>query len=309
MPIALGEDAIGVILSGTGHDGALGLKAIKARGGLTLAQGANGTAPEYPGMPESAVATGAVDLHVAVEEMPAYILAARQARLAALPDTGQPRLDVDRIRPAICDVLRSRLGHDFSQYKFQTFMRRVQRRTQVLRLTSYDDYIALLEGDRTEVVLLFRDLLISVTRFFRDIATSRHRDIATPRRSRRWKGTLFRNCSKARTPPVNCGSGYRVAPRGRRLTLWRYCCASTWTRCPPGRGSRYSPATSMRLRLPLPARAAIRRLCWRAWRMIDANRGIRSRGIGRQSRGRKGLSGRRDTDGAAHPLPVLIWLR
>jgi two-component system, chemotaxis family, CheB/CheR fusion protein len=170
MAIALGEDAIGVVLSGTGHDGALGLKAIKARGGLTLAQGSNGTAPEYPGMPDSAVATGAVDLHVAVEEMPAHILAARQARLAALRDAGQSPPDLDRIRPAICDILRSRLGHDFSQYKLQTFMRRVRRRMQVLKLTSYDDYIGRLEADRTEVVLLFRDLLISVTSFFRDIS-------------------------------------------------------------------------------------------------------------------------------------------
>jgi two-component system CheB/CheR fusion protein len=171
MAAALGEDAVGVVLSGTGHDGALGLKAIKARGGLTLAQGTNGTAPEYPGMPDSAVAAGAVDLHVAVEEMPGHILAARQARLATLREADQPILDIDRIRREISDVLRSRLGHDFSQYKLQTFLRRVQRRMQVLQLTSYADYIARLKVDREQVVLLFRDLLISVTSFFRDSET------------------------------------------------------------------------------------------------------------------------------------------
>jgi two-component system CheB/CheR fusion protein len=168
MADSLDEDAIGVILSGTGHDGALGLKAIKARGGLTLAQGSNGTAPEYHDMPDSAVAAGAVDLCVPVEEMPGQILAERQVRFAAAAEAGQPAADADKIRLAICDLLRSRLGHDFSQYKRQTFMRRVQRRMQVLRLAGYGDFLARLEADREQVVLLFRDLLISVTSFFRD---------------------------------------------------------------------------------------------------------------------------------------------
>jgi two-component system, chemotaxis family, CheB/CheR fusion protein len=168
---SLTEDAIGVILSGTGHDDSLGLKAIKARGGLTLAQDGDGSGPEYPGMPASAVAAGAVDLYVRVEDMPARILAARQVRLATLRDGEQPAPDIGKIRTAICNILRSRLGHDFSQYKQQTFMRRVQRRMQVMRLTQYDDYIRLLESDRDEAALLFRDLLISVTSFFRDADT------------------------------------------------------------------------------------------------------------------------------------------
>jgi two-component system, chemotaxis family, CheB/CheR fusion protein len=171
MAATLEEDAIGVILSGTGHDGALGLKAIMARGGLTLAQGSNGTTPEYSGMPDSAVAAGAVDLHVAVEEMPSQILAARRARLKAHREVDQSALDADKIRSAVCHILRSHLGHDFSQYKLQTFTRRVQRRMQALRLTAYEDYIALLGTDREQIVLLFRDLLIGVTSFFRDTAT------------------------------------------------------------------------------------------------------------------------------------------
>ena len=150
---SLAEDAIGVILSGTGHDGALGLKAIKARGGLTLAQraGRRLPGPEYPGMPDSAVAAGAVDLYAPVEEMPDRILAARQMRLATLRDADQATPDGEKIRLAICGILRSHLGHDFYQYKHQTFMRRVQRRMQVLRLTSYDDYIRLLKTDREQV--------------------------------------------------------------------------------------------------------------------------------------------------------------
>ncbi len=160
-------------------DGALGLKAIKARGGLTLAQGVDGSAPEYPGMPQSAVATGAVDLHIPVDQMPDRILSARKLRPASLEEAEKPELEADKVRLAICDILRSRLGHDFSQYKRQTFMRRVQRRMQVLRLSSYDDYRTRLAADREQAVLLFRDLLISVTSFFRDASafTALERDI------------------------------------------------------------------------------------------------------------------------------------
>ncbi len=165
------EDAIGIVLSGTGHDGSLGLKAIKARGGLTLAQGRDGSGPEYPDMPNSAVAAGAVDLYVPVEEMPERILAARRVRAETQASAGSPAPDEASIQTSICDVLRSRLGHDFSHYKQQTFMRRVQRRMQVTRLTRYSDYISLLETDRDQAVLLFRDLLISVTSFFRDPET------------------------------------------------------------------------------------------------------------------------------------------
>lgn len=164
----LGEDAIGVILSGTGHDGALGLKAIKARGGLTLAQASDGSRPEYSGMPDSAVAAGAVDLHVVVEDMPAHIMAAHKVRMHSAGDARQSSQDIGAVRLDICRILRTRLGHDFSQYKHQTFMRRVQRRMQVLRIMTYADYVARLTEDQEEVVLLFRDLLISVTSFFRD---------------------------------------------------------------------------------------------------------------------------------------------
>jgi two-component system, chemotaxis family, CheB/CheR fusion protein len=168
---SLAEDAIGVILSGTGHDGSLGLKAIKARGGLTLAQGRDGSGPEYPGMPDSAFAAGAVDLYVRVGDMPERILAARNILLATRRGGDEPWPDASKIRTAICDILRSRLGHDFSQYKQQTFMRRVQRRMQVTRVTKYDEYVRLLETDHEQAVLLFRDLLISVTSFFRDAPT------------------------------------------------------------------------------------------------------------------------------------------
>ncbi len=161
----LGEDAIGIVLSGTGHDGALGLKAIKARGGMTLAQGTDGTAPQHDGMPESAIATGAVDLIVPVQDMPRVLLAAQAARNAPAPASA---LETDTARLGICEILRARVGHDFSQYKDKTFLRRVQRRMQVLGIADLNTYVARLEDDRGEAVLLFRDLLIGVTTFFRD---------------------------------------------------------------------------------------------------------------------------------------------
>ncbi len=162
----LGEDAIGIVLSGTGHDGALGLKAIKARGGMTLAQGSNGTAPQHDGMPHSAIATGAVDMIVPVEDMPRVLLAAQAARHA--PQAAASAQQTDAARLSICDILRARLGHDFSQYKDKTFLRRVQRRMQVLGIAELPAYVARLEKDRGEAMLLFRDLLIGVTTFFRD---------------------------------------------------------------------------------------------------------------------------------------------
>lgn len=175
-----GEYAVGVVLSGGDGDGTLGAKAIKARGGLTLAQVADGTAPIQPSMPASAIAAGLVDIQLPAEAM--------GTRLAAFARTVGPSGEVtdegDRadgassgadareptktIRTEICGVLRSRVGHDFSGYKPKTFLRRVHRRMQVHGLETHDAYIARLREDPSEATALFRDLLINVTAFFRD---------------------------------------------------------------------------------------------------------------------------------------------
>lgn len=168
-----GALAVGIILSGSGSDGTLGLKAIKEYGGLTVAQGSNGEAPRYPAMPSSAIAGGVVDLVLPVEAIPARLiefvgdLAAPAIAVEDDPETDPPPGTADA-RDAICDILRTRVGHDFSGYKDKTFFRRVQRRMQVARLGSLDAYVAHLRDDADEAGLLFRDLLISVTGFFRD---------------------------------------------------------------------------------------------------------------------------------------------
>jgi two-component system CheB/CheR fusion protein len=158
------EHAIGVVLSGGGHDGTLGLKAIKENGGLTIAQGANVTRPRFAEMPSSAVAAGIVDLELPVETIPERII--DYVRNWGAFDTGH-RGDA---LTTIFNLLRTRTGHDFREYKERTFQRRVQRRMQVVQTTKLEDYADRLQREPDEVSALFRDLLIGVTDFFRDAA-------------------------------------------------------------------------------------------------------------------------------------------
>src|SRR6185503_13851337 len=156
------------VLSGSGSDGSLGIKAVKEAGGLTLAQGSDGSQALFKEMPESAAATGLVDLVLPVEDMAARLLAyARSGE--HLKETPEPKSarDAAELR-LVYALVRSRVGHDFSRYKERTFLRRAQRRMQVLQLSRLDDYVKRLQQDGNEATLLFRDLLIGVTNFFRD---------------------------------------------------------------------------------------------------------------------------------------------
>ncbi len=167
------EAAIGILLSGSGSDGALGIKAIKERGGLTIAQGSNGRGPLHSEMPDAAIASGTVDIVAPVEQIPSRLVDyAHSFRLlegeAIEADEQRPDADLAQQYQPVYRLLHSRTGHDFSGYKKKTFARRVRRRMQVLAVTGLDDYIARLQQDDEEVKLLFRDLLIGVTNFFRD---------------------------------------------------------------------------------------------------------------------------------------------
>ncbi|HEY3852048.1 MAG TPA: CheR family methyltransferase [Steroidobacteraceae bacterium] len=167
----LKERAVGIVLSGTGSDGALGLKAIKERGGFTIAQGKNGSAPQYGEMPAGAIATGAVDLVAPVEEIPGHLLRLKRTLIESPAGGVEGGASSESARIEICAILRSHLGHDFSDYRRQTFLRRVERRRQVLNLATLEEYIATLNANPAEATLLFRDLLIRVTSFFRDRET------------------------------------------------------------------------------------------------------------------------------------------
>jgi two-component system CheB/CheR fusion protein len=163
------ENAVCIVLSGTGSDGALGLSAVKEHGGLTLAQ-AGFDHVAMSGMPHSAAATGLVDHVMPVEKMPVKLVEYQRhlSQVASRKSADGTRGDAAAHLATISALLRARIGHDFSHYKEKTLVRRIQRRMQVLRTDTVPDYIAHLREAPSELELLFRELLIGVTQFFRD---------------------------------------------------------------------------------------------------------------------------------------------
>ena len=165
-----GENAVGIILSGFGSDGTAGIEAIKEGGGLTLSEAAFDHRAKF-GMPQSATAGGFVDYVLRPEEIPARLLEHRNFRSrGGAHDLNEPMGPSGRANhlTTICAVLNSRLGRDFGQYKSSTLMRRVRRRMQVLHIDDPLEYIVQLRSLPNEPELLFREILIGVTRFFRD---------------------------------------------------------------------------------------------------------------------------------------------
>ena len=159
------ERAICVVLSGTGSDGTLGLRAIKSEGGMVMVQSPSTT--EYDGMPCSAIATGLVDYELPPAEMPAQIISyVNHAFSRPLQPGAVPR--AASALNKIFILLRNQIGHDFSLYKPSTIHRRIERRMAVHQIETIGAYVSFLQQTRTEVDALFRDLLINVTSFFRD---------------------------------------------------------------------------------------------------------------------------------------------
>lgn len=165
------EYAVGVVLSGGDSDGTLGVKAIKEHGGLTVAQTGDGSGPLNPGMPQSAIKAGLIDISTSAEDMGSKLVAfARSFDLLDTLADGEPQdASGSKASQEIYGLLRNSSGHDFSGYKTKTFLRRVNRRMQVRQATTIEDYVTLLKSDAEEVANLFRDLLINVTNFFRDL--------------------------------------------------------------------------------------------------------------------------------------------
>ncbi len=159
----IGEQAVAVILSGTGSDGTLGVKAVKAAGGMVMVQDPQTAA--NADMPRNAMAGGLVDAVLAPAEMPQSLLA-WSARIP-VPPSALEGLPEETLR-AILDRLRAEIGHDFSGYKRSTISRRILRRVGIRQVADAADYVRLLSEDPAEVRLLFRDMLIGVTSFFRD---------------------------------------------------------------------------------------------------------------------------------------------
>ena len=161
------ELAIGIVLSGTGSDGTLGVRAIKSEGGMVMAQ--SPTTTEFDGMPQSAISTGLVDYELAPAAMPAQLIAYASHAVGRLHHfASHPEPTVDRSIQKVFLLLRAQTGHDFSQYKPSTIHRRIDRRMAIHQIDTLQGYVKYIQETPDEVEALFRDLLIGVTRFFRD---------------------------------------------------------------------------------------------------------------------------------------------
>ena len=161
---ACGSEAVGVILSGTGADGTSGIRYIREAGGITVAQAPDES--EYDGMPASAIATGLVDLVLPAAAIPAALL---RLRKSGAQSDGYG--DAPATEAGLADVLaalQQQTGHDFSQYKRGTVLRRLDRRLRFNEVGTVQDYLPLLRASSVECQALLRDLLISVSSFFRD---------------------------------------------------------------------------------------------------------------------------------------------
>ena len=169
-----GSRSAAIVLSGADGDGTIGIKRIKEKGGLTVAQ--SPSEAEYDEMPRSAIATGMVDWVLPVAEMPNRLLEyQRIQRRVRLPEENPPvpsggieqSDDENALREAL-SLLQMRTGHDFSCYKRATILRRIGRRMQVNSIEELPAYLAFLQLHPSGAMALLQDLLISVTNFFRD---------------------------------------------------------------------------------------------------------------------------------------------
>ncbi len=212
--------AIAVVLTGTGSDGTLGVKEIKAHGGLVIVQDPNEA--EYDGMPQSAIATGLVDFILPVAEIPAAILRydRTQPRLAFPKEGEEISQDETVLLHKVFAQLRTRTGRDFSRYRRSTVLRRLTRRMQLNYLEDLSTYSRKAWERPEEVRALADDLLITVTDFFRDPEVfERLQNVEIPRILRE------QDCSRQRPHMVGGMFDRRrgvfigdVAPGGSRKT-------------------------------------------------------------------------------------------
>lgn len=161
-----GHKAIGVVLSGTGNDGTVGLSDIKSEGGITFAQ--DYTA-KFDGMPRSAIAAGTVDFILSPTEITREIMEiARHPYLSAEQRAVQVQEASEPSLNKVMQILHHSMGVDFTHYKKNTLYRRINRRMVLHKLESIADYVKLLRGNQPEIESLFQDILINVTSFFRN---------------------------------------------------------------------------------------------------------------------------------------------
>ncbi|HZK97957.1 MAG TPA: chemotaxis protein CheB, partial [Prolixibacteraceae bacterium] len=161
------EKSIGIILSGMGSDGSLGMKAIKEKNGAVLVQ-EPGSA-KFDSMPRNAIQSVVVDIVAPATELPAKLIAFLQFIPIIKADDDKEILNKSNLEKIII-LLREQSGHDFSLYKKNTLFRRIERRKGVHQIDKINSYVRFLQGNPKEVEILFKELLIGVTSFFRDTA-------------------------------------------------------------------------------------------------------------------------------------------
>ncbi len=163
-----GRDAIGIILSGTGSDGTLGIRAIKEAGGMVMVQ--DDKTAKFNGMPRSSISTGLVDYILPAEKMPEELINYVKHPFIKKPRTiDQVITHDDDVLSKILMLIRDYSGLDYSYYKEKTILRRLEKRLGINRIDSFEEYIQFLNESDREKDILFKELLIGVTRFFRDV--------------------------------------------------------------------------------------------------------------------------------------------
>jgi two-component system CheB/CheR fusion protein len=168
LALDMKEQSIGVILSGMGTDGTLGIRAIKEKAGVVLVQ--EPATAKFNGMPKSAIDSGMADFIAPAEELPAKIIS-YLGHAPLITGEGSSREEkADSALEKTIILLRVNTGHDFSQYKKSTMYRRIERRMGIHQIDKINIYIRFLQENPQEVEILFRELLIGVTNFFRDPA-------------------------------------------------------------------------------------------------------------------------------------------
>jgi two-component system CheB/CheR fusion protein len=161
------ERAACIVMSGAGTDGTLGLKDIKGEGGMVMVQDPGSA--KYDGMPRSAVDTGLADFVIPPERMPDQLISyVRHPYIVAAEERDTLMRKISERLDKVILLIRNQTGHDFSYYKENTIIRRIERRMNVNQITEVPDYVHHLQRNPVEVELLFKELLIGVTNFFRD---------------------------------------------------------------------------------------------------------------------------------------------
>jgi two-component system CheB/CheR fusion protein len=160
------ERSIGIIFSGMGSDGTLGLKAIKEKLGMVMVQDANSA--KYDGMPRSAINTGLVDFTAPSNELPAKLLGYANHFYKMARELPPAEMKTASAMQKISALIRAQTGNDFSLYKTSTVRRRIERRMNVHQINNINQYVRYLQENSNEIDLLFKELLIGVTNFFRE---------------------------------------------------------------------------------------------------------------------------------------------